>query len=333
MANYQRLSGQDATFLYAESPAAHMHVGSLGIFERLDLDEAAFGAHIASRLHLVPRFRKRLKWVPMGLGRPVWVDDPHFDIRYHVRFTGLPKPASLEAAKRLMAEVMSRPLDRTRPLWEMWLCELPDNRTALIQKTHHCLIDGVSGVDVGTVMLDFAAESTVIEAPPFVPERQPNKRELMRTAMVDVVKSPREAVKLFVDNVRKTGERPGETRQRAQDLARGVVAWGKAALDFAPQTSLDVPIGAHRRFEIVRAQLDQVKTIKNAHGCTVNDVMLAAVSGGLARLFRARGEDPTGLVMKAMVPVSVRDASQRYTYGNRVSMMAAELPVGEGDPA
>lgn len=331
--SFQRLSGQDATFLYAESPVAHMHVGSIGIFERIGLSEDEFGRHIESRLHLVPRFRKRLAWVPAGLGRPVWVDDPHFDIRYHVRYTGLPEPAGIDEAKRLMGRVMSRPLDRKRPLWEMWVCDLPDNKTALIQKTHHCLIDGVSGVDVGTVMLDVGPDVPATQGPPFVPETQPTKRQLMRTALVDAVRSPTEAVTLLRDNLRKTGERPAEVRRQAEDLAKGVVAWGKATLDFAPRTSLDVKIGAHRRFDTVRASLADVKRIKNRHGCTVNDVMLATVAGGLGHFFRARGEQPAGLIMKAMVPVSVRDPSQRFTYGNKVSMMAAELPVGEADPA
>lgn len=321
MGQFERLSAQDASFLYAESPVAPMHVGSLVIFEDTNLTEEQFQAHIASRLHLVPRFRKKLAWVPFGFDRPVWVDDPHFDLRFHLRYTGLPKPGGEREALRLMARIMSVPLDRQRPLWELWMFDLPDRRRGLIQKTHHCLIDGISGVDLGTVLLDLSADAPAPPAPePWHPEPKPDKRTLFLDSVKDRLKQPKELL-----------HTTRELRERAGEIAQGVLAFGKASLDVAPRTSLSREIGAHRRFEVVRADLGAVKEVKNRFSCTVNDVVLATVAGGLGKLLRSRGEDTAGLELRAMVPVSVRDPSQRMTYGNKVSMMTAILPVGETD--
>jgi WS/DGAT/MGAT family acyltransferase len=330
MADYERLSAQDSSFLYAESPVAHMHVGSLAIFEDKGITEQVLNAHLESRLHLVPRFRKRLEWVPMQQGRPVWVDDPHFDIRFHVRYTGLPKPRGEREALNLMARVMSRPLDRRRPLWEMWVFDLPDNRFAIIQKTHHCLIDGISGVDVGTVVLDLSADPPPSEpSPPWQPAPLPTKAQLLRDAFVERATQPREMARV----VRAFTRPHRAVMERAVEIGKGVVAFSRASFDRAPVTSLSRQIGPHRRFEIVRMRLDDVKRVKNRFGCTVNDVVLSVVTGGLRALLESRGDPLAGLVLKAMVPVSVRDPSKRMTYGNMVSMMSADLPVGEPDVA
>lgn len=328
--NYERLSAQDASFLYAESPAAHMHIGTLAIFEDGGWTEDELCAHIESRLHLVPRFRKRLAWVPMGQGRPVWVDDEHFDIRLHIRSIGLPPPGDEAEALRLTAKIMSIPLDRRRPLWEMWTFQLPGGRRALVQKTHHCLIDGVSGVDLGTAILDFQKDppKPASRPPVWAPEPAPDKQQLLMDSVVERLTQPR----ALLDTVRGWRERPKEFLDRAGEVMQGLVALGRATLDLAPRTSLTRQIGTHRRFAIVRCALSDIKTIKNAHECKVNDVVLAAVSGGLRRLLEARGELADGLILRAMVPVSVRDPSQRMTYGNQVSMMAADLPVGEPAP-
>ncbi|HVU05178.1 MAG TPA: wax ester/triacylglycerol synthase family O-acyltransferase [Polyangiaceae bacterium] len=330
MANYERLSAQDASFIYAESPVAHMHVGSLAIFENPGLTEDALNAHIESRLHFVPRFRKKLAWVPAAQGRPVWVDDPHFDIRFHMRYTGLPKPAGEREALQLMGRVMSRPLDRQRPLWEIWAFDLPDNRLALIQKTHHCLIDGISGVDLGTVLLDLMRNPPPGDPPPeWHPQELPSKERLLMDALVERVTQPAEILRSLRAAIRPQKE----MLERAAEVGQGVFSFGRAAFERAPVTSLTRPIGPHRRFEIVRMRLDDAKRIKNRFGCTVNDVVLAIVTGGLRKLLIGRGDDVSGLVLKAMVPVSVRDPSRRMTYGNMVSMMSADLPVGEVDPA
>jgi diacylglycerol O-acyltransferase len=329
MASYERLSAQDAAFLYAESPVSHMHVGSLVIFENVGLTEDELGAHIASRLHLVPRFRKKLAWVPVGQGRPVLVDDPHFDIRFHVRFTGLPRPSGEREALRLMGRVMSRPLDRQRPLWELWVFELPDNRLGIIQKTHHCLIDGISGVDLGTVLLDVAERPPASDpAPEWRPLAVPSKKRLLVDALVERYTKPAEIYRTWHAATRSQRE----LARRAVEVGQGIFSFSKAALERAPMTSLNRPIGPHRRFEIVRMNLDDVKRIKNRFGCTVNDVVLAIVTSGLRKLLLSRGDYVDGLLLKAMVPVSVRDPSERQTYGNMVSMMTADLPVGESNP-
>jgi diacylglycerol O-acyltransferase len=329
MSSYERLSAQDAAFLYAESPVSHMHVGSLVVFENVGLAEDELNAHIASRLHLVPRFRKKLAWVPAYQGRPVWVDDPHFDIRFHVRYTGLPRPGGEREALRLMGRVMSRPLDRQRPLWELWVFELPDNRLGMIQKTHHCLIDGISGVDLGTVLLDVAKAPPPSDPPPeWRPSTMPSRKRLLVDAVLERYTKPAEIYRTW-----RAATRPQrEFAQRVLEVGQGVFSFSRAALERAPTTSLNRPIGPYRRFEIVRMRLDDVKRIKNRFGCTVNDAVLAIVAGGLRKLLLARGDYVDGLTLKAMVPVSVRDTSERQTYGNMVAMMCADLPVGETNP-
>lgn len=306
-----------------------MHVGSLTVFEDVGLTEEQIFRHIASRLHLVPRFRQKVRFVPGHLHRPVWVDDPHFDLRFHVRWTGLPRPGGEREALTLMGRVMSHPLDRQRPLWEMWVFELPDGRRAIIQKTHHCLIDGISGVDLGTVLLDFAPDTPETESEPWSPEPEPTDAELVLDALRDLREQPRR----IRDAVRRALQEREDLERRAREVAAGITAFGRSAAELAPKTSLNAPIGPHRRFHAVRLSLADVKAVKNALGCTVNDVVLALVTAGLRRLLQTRGDDVAGLVLKAMVPVSVRDPSRRGTWGNQVSMMAAELPVGEADPA
>ncbi len=331
MASYERLSAQDSTFLYAESPVAHMHIGSLAIFEDNGMDEEALSRHIESRLHLVPRFRKKLMWVPYGQGRPVWIDDPHFDMRFHVRQVGLRRPGGMKEAIRLVERVMSTPLDRSRPLWEMWWFDLPKKRKGLIQKTHHCLIDGISGIDVGTVILDMAKDTPpATELQPWEPQPAPTKQELLRDSILYQVTQPRE----IAERVRQAREAPQQFFDKAAEVVQGLVALGRATFSLAPKVgSLTKQIGSHRRFVTVKVELSRFKAIKNEHQCKINDVVLAVVAGGLRHLLESRGEQVDGLTMKAMVPVSVRDPSQRGTYGNQVSMMAADLPVGEADAA
>ncbi|MCA9599778.1 MAG: wax ester/triacylglycerol synthase family O-acyltransferase [Myxococcales bacterium] len=328
MSHHERLSALDCGFLYAESPTAQMHVGSLTFFKDPGLTEKDVFEHIESRLHLVPRFRQKVRWVPGSLHRPVWVDDPHFDLRFHVRWTGLPRPAGEREALALMGRVQSRHLDRRKPLWEMWIFEMPNGRLGLIQKTHHCMIDGVSGVDLGTVLLDLSADAPKTEPAPWNPDPEPTDAELAGDALRDLGQRPSQ----IRDLVRRVRDQPEKILDRASEVVKSMAAFGKSAAELAPRTLLNAPIGPHRRFEVVRMALSDVKRIKNAHGCTVNDVVLALVSGGLRRLLLSRSEDVDGLSLKAMVPVSVRDPSARGTWGNQVSMMAAELPVGEADP-
>jgi WS/DGAT/MGAT family acyltransferase len=225
---------------------------------------------------------------------------------------------------------MSRPLDRQRPLWELWAFELPENRLGLIQKTHHCLIDGISGVDIGTVLLDLMRSPPPGEpAPDWHPAEVPSRGKLLVDALVERYTQPAEIYRSW-----RAATRPQrELVKRAVEVGQGVFSFGRAAFERAPITSMTKPIGPHRRFEIIRMRLDEVKRVKNRFGCTVNDVVLAIVTGGIRRLLLSRGDDVVGLTLKAMVPVSVRDPSKRMTYGNMVSMMSADLPVGEPDPA
>lgn len=333
MPRYERLSAQDSTFLYAESPVAHMHVGSLVIFEDSGFTEEDFLAHIGKRMELVPRFRKKLAFVPGEQGRPVWVDDPHFDLRFHVRWTGLPRPGTMEQAKRLMGRVMSVPLDRSRPLWELWVFDLPDGRKGLVQKTHHCLIDGLSGIDLGSVLLDLEPHpAPTPEPPPWKPETPPSGFELFVDAWAERLSHPG-ALLNVVQQALSGEKRPEEDSGRpSKDVAKGIMSFGKIFTERAPDTSLNVPIGAHRRFDVVRADLERVKALKNKYACKVNDVVLAVVAGGLREILTARGDPVDELTLRALVPVSVRDPSQRMTWGNRVSGMVVELPVREADP-
>ena len=329
---YDRLSGQDASFLHMERPDTPMHVGSLAIFEgapffddggRFRIDEAR--AVIGSRLHLVPRFRKKLMTVPFQQGRPVWVDDDAFDLAYHVRLTALPQPGNEEQLEALMARLQSQMLDRGRPLWELWFVEgLQGERVAIIQKTHHALVDGVSSVDVATVILDLEQSPAPVEAPAWEPAPAPTPAELLRDSVVERMTVPREMVR----SVRAAARGPRRVLERAAQLRRAFTTSAK----IAPRTSLNVAVGPHRRYEMARVELEQVKAVKRALGGTVNDVVLAIVAGGLRQLFESRAEPVDGLTLRVGLPVSVRDDSERMLLGNRVSGLVADLPVGEGDP-
>jgi diacylglycerol O-acyltransferase / wax synthase len=326
-----RLTGLDATFLHLERDGAHMHVASTTIFEGPAPDHEEFRDHIGSRLHLVPRFRQKLRFVPFAQGRPVWVDDPHLNLEYHVRRTALPPPGSEEQLRNLAARIFSQQLDRSKPLWEIWLAEgLVDDRFAIIGKTHHALVDGVSGVDITTVLFDAAPEPTGPQPPEkeWLPRPEPSTGKLLADALLERATSPREIVR----GARAVLRAP---RRIASQLREGVGATGKfvgAGLS-APHTPFNVEIGPHRRFEFVTADLDEFKRIKDGLGGTVNDVVLTVVTGALARYLRARGVDTEGMEIRAMVPVSVRAEEEHGALGNRVAAIMAPLPVWCEDPA
>jgi WS/DGAT/MGAT family acyltransferase len=321
-----RLSGLDASFIHLERAGAHMHVASVSIFEGPAPTHAEFRDHIASRLHLVPRFRQKLRFVPLDQGRPVWVDDPHLNLDYHVRQTALPAPGSEEQLRNLASRIFSQQLDRTKPLWELWLVEgLHDGRFGIIGKSHHALVDGVSGVDITTVLFDLDREpkGPPAAAPPWLARPEPTDLKLLGDALRERLTSPREIVRGFRAALR--GPR---------QVVRGIGATSKmigAGLG-APQTVFNVEIGPHRRFAIAQAQLDDLKRVKDAHGGTVNDVILAIVSGGIGRYLRARGHETEDLEMRAMVPVSIRQTEERGALGNRITAMMAPLPVWSEDP-
>ncbi|HVY78747.1 MAG TPA: wax ester/triacylglycerol synthase family O-acyltransferase [Solirubrobacterales bacterium] len=321
-----RLTGLDSSFLHLERAGAHMHVASTSIFEGPAPRIEEFRDHIASRLHLVPRFRQKLRFVPFGQGRPVWVDDPYLNLEYHVRQTALPAPGSEEQLRNLAARIFSQQLDRSKPLWELWLVEgLEGGRFAIIGKSHHALVDGVSGVDITTVLFDVEREPSNPPAlpPKWAPRPEPTDLELLGDALRERATSPQE----FIRGVRAALRGP-------RQVLRGVGATSKmlSAGMAAPSTPFNVEIGPHRRVAFVRSDLASLKAMKNEHGGTVNDVILSVVTGAIGNYLRARGHGTEDLEIRAMVPVSVRAEEERGALGNRISAMMAPLPVWCEDP-
>ncbi len=307
-----------------------MHVASTTLFEGPAPPYTEFRDHIESRLHLVPRFRQKLRFVPFGMGRPVWVDDPHLNLAYHVRHTALPEPGSEQQLRNLAGRIFSQQLDRSKPLWELWLVEgLKGGRFAIVGKTHHAMVDGVSGVDITTVLFDTEREPAEGSKPleRWIPEPEPSGAQLLAEALVQRTLDPREVVR----GVRRVLRGPRRALRKATDaaLAAGSFAWTGIA---APPSPFNFNVGPHRRFAWVRASLGDMKQVKNELGGTVNDVILAAVAGALGRYLRARGHSTAGLELRAMVPVSVRTAEQSGALGNRVTSMMAPLPVWCEDP-
>jgi diacylglycerol O-acyltransferase / wax synthase len=326
-----RLSGLDSSFLHLERGGAHMHVASVIVFEGPVPAYDEFAEHVGRRLHLVPRYRQKIRFVPLQQGRPVWVDDPHFSLAYHVRHTALPPPGDEEQLKRLASRVFSQQLDRSKPLWETWLVDgLADGRFALLAKTHHALVDGVSGVDIATVLFDTAREPEVPPTPaqPWLPQPEPSDAELLARALLERTTRPREIARGVRALFRGPREVAGRVARAATDL--GGFAW--TGLRPAPDSPFNVQIGPHRRFTWVPADLGRFKEIKNELGGTVNDVVLAAVAGALRRHLQARGHSTQELELRAMVPVSVRAETERGALGNRVASMMAPLPLWCGDP-
>jgi WS/DGAT/MGAT family acyltransferase len=315
----ERLTPADALFLHLEDESTHMHVASCTIFEgSVDYGEAVH--EVERRLHLVPRFRQKLAFVPYGAGRPVWVDDPHFNISYHLRHTALPEPGTEEQLKNLAGRIMSQALDRTKPLWEIWLIDkLAGNRFAMIAKTHHCLVDGVSGADLTAVLLDLTKEPPAFERVEWKPRREPASAELLVDALRERATEPVEMAR----GLRSALRAPRRLLKAGQEALEGVGALAWAGLNPAPRTPMNVPVGPHRRVEFVRASLEDFKQIKNVLGGTVNDVVLTVVSGALRRWLQSRNVDVRGLELKAMVPVSTRAESEHGALGNQVTSMAA----------
>jgi WS/DGAT/MGAT family acyltransferase len=334
MPNPDRLSALDATFLHLEDHStAHMHVASVMVFEGKAPTPQELIDHVLDRLHLVPRYRQRLAYVPFDQGRPVWADDPYFNPRYHIRHAALPAPADDAALKRLAGRVFSQRLDRSKPLWEILLVErMSRGRFALIAKTHHALVDGVSGVDITTVLFDTdpAPAPTPRPATPWVAKPLPGSAKLLGEALLERATVPAEMTRGARALMRTPLAALNQVKEGVANIAATTMAGISAP---APESPFNVNIGPHRRYTYLDADLEQFKEIKDALGGTLNDVVLAAVSLALGRYLRKQGEDTKGLVLKAMVPVSVRTPSKRGTLGNQVAAMWAPLPVGVEDPA
>lgn len=332
MSNPDRLTGLDSAFLHLEDHStAHMHVASVMVFAGGAPAYQEFVDHVLGRLHLVPRYRQRLSFVPLGQGRPVWTDDPRFNPYYHIRHTALPKPADEMALKRLAGRVFSQRLDRSKPLWELWLVEeMARQRFAVIAKTHHALVDGISGVDITTVLFDVSADAPHASRPPtpWVAPPPPGAAKLLADALLERATVPGEMLRGAKAMLRA----PRRALKQAGQSVASVAAAALPGLEHpAPHTPLNVDIGPHRRYTWVDADLDRFKAIKNALEGSLNDVVLAAVSLALGRHMRKQGYDTEDLVLKAMVPVSVRADAERGALGNKVAAMWAPLPVGIED--
>ncbi len=326
-----RLTPVDASFLHQEGPGSHMHIGGLTIAEGPPPPMEDFLEQIRERLHLVPRYRHKLAFTVLDSGRPVWVDDPNFNLEYHVRHTALPTPGTWVQLQSLVARIFSQQLDRSKPLWEMWLIEgLKDDRFALITKTHHSLIDGIAGVDLATVLYDLSREPPPIKhsGRAWQPHSEPGTVELVAAGLRGAVRIGMELAEGTIDAIM----RPDHALARAREAAEGIgeIVW--AGLNPAPPTPLNVPIGPHRRFVGVPNQLDDFKLVKNAFGGTVNDVVLAVVTGALRTFLISRGVHTEGLELRALVPVSVRGEAEHHTGGNRIVVMRGPLPVYIADP-
>jgi len=332
--HYERLSAVDRTLLNVEDANVHMHVGAVGTYDiaplrnaqgTLDVDRLRDS--VASTLHQTPRLRQRLAWIPL-FGHPIWVDDDRFDLRYHVRHSALPPPGDERQLKRLAGRIMSQPLDRGKPLWEMWLVEgLADDRFAVIVKAHHCMVDGVSGLGTIASMMRPDEERVIEPAPPWAPRPQPDPATLLRDEMLhrasalgDLVAIGRRALVAPMDTL-------GSLRESVLSLAETV----GAGLRRGSPTPLNVAIGPHRRIDWVRIDLAAIRTVRQRFGGTVNDVVLACTAGALGRFLERRGGHPDELVFRSMVPVNTR-RDGAVALGNQVTFVVADLPVGERDP-
>ncbi len=329
--HFDRLTAIDASFLAQEGPVAHMHIGAMTVLEGPAPSLEHFLDTIRERLHLVPRYRQKLSFPPAESGRPVWVDDPGFNLEYHIRQSALPKPGSEEQLLRLVSRIFSQQLDRSKPLWEMWMIEgVVDGRWALISKTHHAMIDGVSGMDLATVLFDLSPQGREIEhaGMAWEPAPEPTSAELVASGAVG-------AARTAVDGVRRAARvvlRPQNAITDAREAVEGVgeIVW--AGLNPAPPTPLNVEIGPHRRYRVVRTDLADFKRIKTQLGGTVNDIVLTVVSGALREWLHSRGVRTEGLELRALVPVSVRSEDEHQQLGNRIVVMRGPLPVYVDDP-
>jgi diacylglycerol O-acyltransferase / wax synthase len=324
-----RLSPMDASFLHVEDDVSHMHIASVAVFEGPEPPFDEVMAMIEAKLGLVPRYRQRVQFVPFDLGRPVWVDDPHFNLEYHVRHTALPSPGGEAELRRLVGRVMEQPLDRSKPLWEIWVVQgLEGGRWAMLSKAHHALVDGVSGTDMLAVLMDQSSDAERPTAPAaWVPASTPSGLALIAEAFVDLLLSPYELARAARAQTRVFRR----MARYAAEVTSGLVAMGGLVRP-TPLSSLNGPLGPHRRYAWASTSVEDIKTVRRELGGTFNDVVLTCITNGFRELLLSRGES-VDRVVRTLVPVSVRprDESGRAigdgTFDNKVSAMFAELPV------
>ena len=330
----ERLSPLDASFLHVEDDVSHMHIASVAIFEGPRPAFADIVAMVDAKLGLVPRYRQVVKSVPLELARPVWVDDPHFNLEYHLRHTALPAPGSDSELRMLVGRVMSQQLDRTKSLWEIWVVEgLEGGRWAMLAKTHHAMVDGVSGTDLLAVIMDLSPDVARPEVAAWSPRPAPSGARLALDAVTNLMRSPYEQLRAVQTSTRALRQ----ALSHAREVGQGVVAMAGLVRP-PPVSSLNGPIGPHRRYAWTSTSVEDIKVIRRGLGGSFNDVVLASITNGFRELLLSRGETVDRIV-RTLVPVSVRprDATGKAvgdgTFENRVSAMFAELPVGVDDPA
>jgi len=328
-----RMSPLDASFLHIEDDVSPMHVGTIAIFEGPPPRFEDLVEMMRGKLPLIPRYRQVVRFVPLELGRPMWVDDPHFNIEYHVRHTALPAPGGEVELRKLVGRVMAQALDRGKPLWELWVVEgLEDGRWAILGKTHHCMVDGVSGTDLLSVIMDLSPEISPPVPDDWSPRPAPTNAEMVGTAVLDMARDPYEQLRAMRASLRAPKQAVAEVADvlKAVSSASGVVR-------ATPESTLNGPIGPHRRYAWATSTVDDVKQVRRTVGGTFNDVVMAAITSGFRDLLLSRDES-VDRVVRTLVPVSVRprDESGKAvgdgTFENKVSGMIAELPVGEADP-
>lgn len=326
-----RMNPLDAAFLQAEDeePGVSLAIASIAVFEGPPPTTEEFRATLAGRLPLIPRYRQKAREVPVDLGPPVWVDDPGFDLDYHLRRTALPSPGGDRELAVLMGRIMSARLARDRPLWEYWLVEgLAGGRWALISKVHHCMVDGVSGTDLYRIVLDETPEPRAGVPDDWRPAPEPSDRRLLAGAALDLAWLPVTTLRALARAARS----PAVLVRQARATVGGLSALATALLP-ATRSSLSGPPSAERRFAFARASVADVSAVRRALGGTFNDVVLAAVAGGLRRLLLERGELPAAHAVRTLIPVSVRAPGSEGVRNNQVSLLLAELPVHLADPA
>ena len=326
----ERVGPQDASFFYLETPNVHQHVGGLQVLDPSTRPDGKlpFGdvvRLIQSRLHMVPRFRQRAVRPPLPIALPMWLDDPEFDIAFHVRRAALPAPGGRTELQEFVQRVFSRPLDHTKPLWELYVIEgMQDGLAAVLTKVHHAMIDGAAAMDIASVVFDTTPEPRSVRVPPWRPQPWPSTADLMFGALRDEIFHP---LQTLASAARLTLDGPARAARLAGGVLSGIAETLGAGVP-VPLSPLNRPVGPNRRFAMTEAPLQEFKDIKNALGGTVNDVVLAAAAGGLHRWLRARHEPVRGRTLRAMVPVSVRLADDPSGMGNRLSTLFVDLPVG-----
>jgi diacylglycerol O-acyltransferase len=325
----ERLSSLDASFLYLETPAMHMHVAGVSIFAPREDGPLTYEdvARVAeARLHLAPRLRQRVLRVPASLARPLWVDDERFDLDFHLRRAAIPSPGGRLQLERAIGRVLSRPLDRAKPLWELYVFEgLTEDRTAVLLKMHHALADGISGMLIASALFDLSPDADLGRPPkrPWKPEPAPSSVDLAADAVEDLLLHPMEALVRVAEAPMHAAAMIGQTLDGLRSIA---------GMGAPPRGPFDVHIGPNRRFATAEVAFERIHEIKAALGGTVNDAVLTAVAGGLHHLLRGRGEPTHGRTLRVMVPVSVRSKAEHGDVGNRVAPAFVDVPVGKMTP-